>query len=413
MRQDKNPKLREGLEASPIEYRGEKMFLVQDRIGFTQANLLFSPAAIRIVANMSGSNSLEELQADFMSQTGQVIQMQELRDLVKTLDQHLFLDNDRFRDLAAKKISEFIDNPVRKMRHAGSSYPAQPEELREKLRSFFSPQNGGPGFPRPSEGHGRNIVGLVAPHIDLNAGGPCFAHAYKAAAEARVPDTWIVLGTGHEYVENFFALTVKDFETPLGPVACDTQICEQLLGQTVFNLRASQYNHSSEHTIEFQAVFLSFLQPGARIVPLLCSFGHEEFAARRNMIDEFAALLSRIVFESNRSVGIIASVDFAHIGPRYGDRFRPNKAMIEQSLSLDASLLKMLERCGASDFIHTINRDLNSRKICGVAPLYTMAKALEGRAHGTTLSQSHALVDEQGSFVTFASMAFYEGTDRK
>ncbi len=412
MTQDQNPKLREGLEACQIEYCGEKMFLLQDRIGFAQTNLVFTPSAIRIVANMNGRNSLEELQADFMRQTGQLIQMQELRDLVENLDKHLFLDNDRFRGLAAKKISEFIDNPLRKMRHAGSSYPARPEELTEKLRSFFDPQNGGPGFPRPLEGQGPKILGLVAPHIDLSSGGPCFAHAYKAAAEAIVPDTWIVLGTGHEYVENFFALTVKDFETPLGPVACDRQICEQLLGQTVFNLRASEYNHLSEHTIEFQAVFLSFLQPGARIVPLLCSFGHEEFVARRNMIDEFAALLSRIVFESKRSVGIIASVDFAHIGPRYGDRFIPDKAMIEQSLSRDASLLKALERCGADDFISMIYRDLNSRKICGVAPLYTMAKALEGRARGTTLNQSHALVDQQGSFVTFAGMAFYEGTDR-
>jgi AmmeMemoRadiSam system protein B len=412
MTQDQNPKLREGLEACRIDYRGEKMFVIQDRMGFTQANLIFTPAAIHIVANMNGTNSLKDLQADFMSQTGQLIQMQELRDLVKNLDQHLFLDNARFRDQAARKISEFIDNPVRKMRHAGSSYPAQPEELKEKLRSFFSPQNGGPGFPCPSEERGRKIVGLVAPHIDLNAGGPCFAHAYKAAAEASVPDTWIVLGTGHEYVKNFFALTVKDFETPLGPVQCDRQICEQLLGQTVFNLRASEYNHLSEHTIEFQAVFLSFLQPGTRIVPLLCSFGQQEFVAGQNLIDEFAALLSRIVFESKGSVGIIASVDFAHIGPRYGDSFTPDKAMIEQSLSLDGSLLKVLERCAAADFIQAINRDSNSRKICGVAPLYTMAKALEGRVHGTTLSQSHAIVDQQGSFVTFAGMAFYEGTDR-
>jgi len=81
--------------------------------------------------------------------------------------------------------------------------------------------------------------------------------------------------------------------------------------------------------------------------------------------------------------------------------------MIDENLSSDASLLKLLEQCRADDFINQINRDANSRKICGVAPLYTMAKALEGRVHGTTLHQSHAIVDEQGSFVTFASMAFY------
>ena len=114
-----------------------------------------------------------------------------------------------------------------------------------------------------------------------------------------------------------------------------------------------------------------------------------------------------MIFGGQYSVGIIASVDMAHVGPRYGDRYKPHKATIQENLSSDESLLKLLEKCQADDFIQKINRDANSRKICGVAPLYTMAKALEGRANGTTLRQSHAIVDGEGSFVTFASMAFY------
>lgn len=412
MTKEPHPKLRDGLEAHQVEHSGEKMFLLRDRIGFAPDSLIFSPAAIPILANMNGSNSLRDLQADFMRQTGQLIHMEELQDLVKTLDEHLFLDSDRFRSLAARQISEFVDSPVRKMRHAGSSYPAEAGQLREKLRSFFSPENDGPGFPRASDGQTRKMVGLVAPHIDLNAGGACFAHAYKAAAEALVPDTWIVLGTGHDIVENCFALTVKDFETPLGTVACDRDICDELLRRTPFNLRASEYNHRTEHTIEFQAVFLSFLQPEARIVPILCSFGAEDWQANGNRINEFARLLAELVFGHKRSVGIIASVDFAHVGPRYGDSFRPHAGMIEENLSLDGSLLKLLELCRADDFLGTIHRDSNSRKICGVAPLFTLAKTFEGRASGSTLRQSHAVVDEQGSFVTFASMAFYAGMDR-
>jgi AmmeMemoRadiSam system protein B len=411
MTQEQHPKLRDGLEAHPVEHSGEKMFLLRDRIGFAPDSLIFSPAAIPILANMNGSNSLRDLQADFMRQTGRLIHMEELQDLVKTLEEHLFLDSDRFRSLAARQISEFVDSPVRKMRHAGSSYPAEAGPLREKLRSFFSPENDGPGFPRASDRQTRKMVGLVAPHIDLNAGGPCFAHAYKAAAEALVPDTWIVLGTGHDFVENCFALTVKDFETPLGTVACDRDICDELLRRTPFNLRASEYNHRTEHTIEFQAVFLSFLQPGARIVPILCSFGAEDWQANGHRINEFARLLAELVFEHKRSVGIIASVDFAHVGPRYGDSFRPHAGMIEENLSRDGSLLKLLELCRADDFLGRIHRDSNSRKICGVAPLFTMAKTFEGRAGGSTLRQSHAVVDEQGSFVTFASMAFYAGMD--
>ncbi|MGO9019329.1 MAG: AmmeMemoRadiSam system protein B [Syntrophobacteraceae bacterium] len=407
MTQNEYPKLRNGLEAHPIEHCGKKMFLLRDRIGYAPESLIFPPPVVSILGNMNGSNSLRDLQADFMRQTGQLLYLEELQNLVKTLDEHLFLDNDRFRSLEAKEVSEFFGNPVRKMRHAGVSYPTKAEELRERLYSFFQPENGGPCFPNPSGAHAGRIVGLVAPHIDLNAGGACFAHAYKSTVEALAPETWIVLGTGHDFVENCFALTVKDFETPLGRVRCDTQICEELVRRTPFDIRASEYNHRTEHTIEFQAVFLSYLQPEARIVPILCSFGHEEWLSCKNLVDDFARNLAELVFGEKYSVGLIASVDLAHVGPRYGDRYKPHKATIEENLSSDASLLKLLEQCRADDFINQINREANGRKICGVAPLYTMAKALEGHVHGNTLCHSHAVVDEQGSFVTFASMAFY------
>ena len=407
MSENEFPKLRDGLEAHPIEHAGQKMILLRDRIGYASESLVFSPAVIPILANMNGGNSIRDLQADFMRQTGQLLYIEELQNLVKALDEHLFLDNDRFRSLAAEEISSFLGSPVRRMRHAGQSYPNDPEELQKKLDSFFRPENGGPGFPDPAAECAGKIVGLVAPHIDLNAGGPCFAHAYKAAAEALRPSTWIVLGTGHEFVENCFALTAKDFETPLGTVSCDTDICNELLSRTPFDIRAAEYNHRTEHTIEFQAVFLAHFQPEARIVPILCSFGHEDWNSCSSMVNDFAKCLADLVFDTDRSVGIIASVDMAHVGPRYGDGFEPDEAMIRRHLSSDETLLNLLEECRSDDFIQTINRDANSRKICGVAPLYTMAKALEGRSYGVTLRQSHAVVDESRSFVTFASMAFY------
>jgi AmmeMemoRadiSam system protein B len=409
MTENEYPKLRGGLEAHPIDHDGQKLILLRDRTGYSPGHLVFSPVVVSILTNMNGGNSLRDLQADFMRQTGRMLYIEDLQNLVQTLDEHLFLDNGRFRSLAAEEISTFLRSPLRKMRHADQSYPEDPEELRQTLDSFFKPENGGPGAPDPTDALTGEIVGLVAPHIDISAGGPCFAHAYKTAAEAHRPATWIVLGTGHDLIENFFALTVKDFETPLGQVPCDAEICGELLRRTPFDILADECNHRTEHTIEFQAVFLAHLQPGARIVPILCSFGHEEWNSCSNLVDDFARILAELVFDPNRSVGIIASVDLAHIGPRYGDRYKPDTSTIEHSLSSDTALLQLLEQCRAGDFMQMINRDGNRRHICGVAPLYTMAKALQGRAHGTTLRQSHAIVDEHSSFVTFASMAFYRG----
>lgn len=406
------PKLRNNLEAMPIEYSGQRMLLLRDRIGYSNDQLVFSPQIVPVLARMNGGNSIRDLQAEFMRETGQLLHIEQLEKLVQTLDEHLFLDNVRFRSAAARAVSAYVDSPVRKMYHAGRSYPAEPEALRAELHSFFSTEKGGPGLPDPACGRTRRVLGLVAPHIDLQAGGTCFAHAYKAAAEAHCPETWIVLGTGHDFVENCFAITCKDFETPLGVVRHDAQICEELVRSAPFDILASEYNHRIEHTIEFQAVFLALMQPEARIVPILCSFAGEDWNQWRGPVDLFAETLRGILFDRGRSVGILASVDLAHVGGRYGDPFTPNEGTIKSNMSSDQILLKMLEQCRADDFMDRINRDGNERKICGVAPLYMLAKVLEGRARGTTLCHSHAIVDNRNSFVTFASMVFYEGNEQ-
>lgn len=408
MAQNENPKLRNGLEAIPIEHSGQKMIVLRDRIGYAKEQLVFAPVAVSIIVKMTGGNSLRDIQAEFMRDTGQLLYMEELNKLVDTLDDHLFLDNEKFRKHAALEIGAFLDSPVRKMYHAGQSYPRDPEQLRGLLDSFFQLENGGPGAPDPTNPQKKKMVGLVAPHIDLKAGGTSFARAYKAVAESKCPATWIILGTGHDIVDNYFALTVKDFETPLGTIPCDSEVCSELLGAAGFDLRASEYNHRIEHTIEFQAVFLAFMKARVRIVPILCSFGQGEWNSCKNLVDSFSRKLRELTFDRNRSVGILASVDLAHIGPRYGDRFIPHRGAVEENMAADGDLLRMLEACRAEDFIERINRDENSRKICGVAPLYVLAKALEGRAEGYTLSHSHAVVDGQGSFVTFAGMAFYD-----
>ena len=272
MSENEYPKLRNGLEAMPFDHSGKRMVLLRDRTGYAADHLVFSPPVLSILAKMDGENSLRDLQASFLRETGQLIYMEEIQNLVKTLDEHLFLDNKRFKNLAAKEISAFLDSPTRKTYHAGKSYPDDATELRSLLDSFFRMENGGPGLPDPAHVKSTRMVGLAAPHIDLNAGGTAFAHAYKALAEAQSPETWIVLGTGHDLVENCFAVTPKDFETPLGVVRCNKQICDELLCSAEHDIRASEYNHRIEHTIEFQAVFLSFIQPQARIVPILCSF---------------------------------------------------------------------------------------------------------------------------------------------
>jgi MEMO1 family protein len=407
------PKLRYGLEAVPYEHENQEMVLLRDRMGYCETPLLFSKPVVLLLMHMDGRHSLRDLQEVFVRATGELLFTEKLREIVEALDAGFFLDSARFAEHARAVVERFLTDPTRHMQLNGKSYPNDPDQLRNQLNGFFAEQLGGPGAIGVSfSNQARPLLGIVAPHIDLQAGGPCFAHAYKTIAESAAPDTWVILGTGHEPIDNFFCLTDKDFETPLGTVACDREFAEALVCTMSRDLRASEYNHAREHSIEFQALFLAAYQPRARIVAILCSFSHEEWAEHRAFIDETAGLLSQLATANGRSVGFLASVDFAHVGPRYGDGFQPRMDTITAHLGEDRALLEDLERCDAIGFMRRIDREHNRRKVCGVAPLYMLAKILGERATGQTLRHAYAKVDSQGSFVTFASMAFFHRPDR-
>ncbi len=399
------PKLRYGLEAVPAMHQNQEVILLRDRLGYCESSLLISPALLGLLTLMDGRNSVRDLQAHYFRSTGEMLFTETLEDVLSKLDEHLFLENDRFIGHVARIAASFRDDPIRHMALAGRSYPDSPAELRRRLDGFFSTENGGPGPPRPGACD-KPLAALVAPHIDLDAGGATFAHAYKALGEAPALHTWVVLGTGHEPADNLFALTEKDFETPLGLVKCDRAFCRELVERSSRDIKASEYNHRQEHTIEFQAVFLAHLQPEALIVPLLCSFSHREWESDGGYIDEIATLLGRIADESPYPVGFLASVDLAHVGPRYGDSFQPHNGVVREHLEADRVLMECLERCDPADFMRLISREDNRRNVCGVAPLYVLARVLEGRARGRLLHHGFATVDGRNSFVTFAGMAF-------
>lgn len=399
------PKVRAGLEALPYEHQGQRLVLLRDRLGFTHDSLLIPPHLAALLAQMDGHNSLRDLQTYYMRMTGNLLYMEDLQSYVNKLDEGLFLESERFLELVARERNDFLQNPLRRMQFAGASYPSDPQLLRSHLDGFLT---GAADVEKREDSRGRRLLGLMAPHIDLNAGGGCFAHAYRAASEAIAPATWVILGTGHEPIANYFTLAPKDFETPLGPVLHDQDYCRELGQRAPRDLMVGAYNHRKEHTVEFQAVFLAHTQPSSRIVPLLCSFSLEDWETDGGYIDKVAGLLRELAEERSPAVGFIASVDLAHIGPRYGDTFRPHNGTVREHLEADLRLLDSLSRCEPREFMREAGRGRNRRRICGLAPLYVLSKILEGAADGVLLDHSYTLVDNQNSFVTFASMAFYE-----
>jgi AmmeMemoRadiSam system protein B len=354
---------------------------------------------------------MQQIRDNYARALGRAISAQQLDKIVQHLDRNYFLHNENFRDRKTQLEADFMALPVRPAVHAGQSYESDPSRLAAQIDSFFLHQ-GGAG--KPGTPNSQILRGLVAPHIDIQAGGPCYSHAYRRLVESDDIDCFIIMGTGHYGVERCYATLEKDFETPFGTVTCDRTF-QRLLSR---NYGAQDYfdvmPHRAEHSIEFQLIFLQHLLQGRSdftFVPLLCSFSYqlfeyEEFAEDKYIVENFTDALRRTIEQYDKRVCIIASVDFSHVGPRYGDEESPDTAFLERIAALDRELIISVEKIDYQAFHKIIRDNEDISRVCGYSSILTMLKSIQAEK-GELLNYSNTTVDEQNSTVTFASMALY------
>jgi AmmeMemoRadiSam system protein B len=177
------------------------------------------------------------------------------------------------------------------------------------------------------------------------------------------------------------------------------------------DLLASEAAHRSEHSIEFQAVMLRHLFGDRRpftIVPVLASYLHEAVWTRRDpeadaRIPRFVDALLGAMAASGRTACLIAGVDLAHVGPRFGDAEANTAASLAAVETADLGMLESVMAGDPTAFYASVAHDGDSRRICGLSPIYTFLRALPG-ARGR-LIRYRQWPDPQGA-VTFCAAAF-------
>jgi predicted class III extradiol MEMO1 family dioxygenase len=100
----------------------------------------------------------------------------------------------------------------------------------------------------------------------------------------------------------------------------------------------------------------------------------------------------------------MASVDLAHVGPQFGDEKPVDDAQLQALEAQDRESLKAVCRGDAEDFFWSVANDGDARKVCGLAPIYTMLRAMDG-CEGEGLHYSQ-WPDPNGT-VTFCSVAIH------
>jgi len=414
---DDKPRLR-AIEAFPVQQDGNTLIHLRDPLNLATP-LGISPVGYFILSHFDGWHSLLDIQESYCKQFGTLLLGEELKDFVDTLDQHYYLQSERFLTYRDAVMLEFRRLPTRTAAHVGGAYNADPTQLTSQLDGYFSLPDG-PGLPSPKNPCSTPRA-VVAPHIDFHRGGPAYAWAYKSLAESDGADLYILLGTSHCGGQAPYILTLKDFATPLGVVETDTDFVNRLQAQCAEDYFVDEYLHRGEHSLEFQVVFLKHVagqraaitgQPERpfKIVPILVSSFHsmmmnQTAPEKTSAVGTFLRALREMAEKETRQVCFVAGVDLAHVGRQFGDQEPITDDFLKWVETEDHSLVDRLLALDAPGFFNEIAKDQDRRRICGFSPLYSLIHLLDGVA-GKHLKYGQAFTPETGSVVTFTSMIF-------
>jgi MEMO1 family protein len=387
-----------------------RLLILRDTQGVTDATAALPPAVVPIVARFNGTLTCEEIAREAAQELGETVPVELVVKLASELEDGLFLDGPKFRAALSRVQSAFAGATVRPASHAGGAYLRDPDELRQYIdqRCLDAATNG------KVKSNGQ-LVGLVSPHIDPWRGAIGYGHAYgamKRALEAQAVDTFILLGTSHAPMRQPFALCRKGFATPLGTMEPDLAAIDALAAAAPFDAYADQFNHKREHSLEFQVVFLKHLlgDRPAKIVPVLAGLGEHQARgtdpAGDDAVEKLIGALRAIVETRGGRTVLVAGADLAHVGPRFGDE-RPTPSELERLDATDRTSLDHAIAPDAPGFWGHVARDLETRRVCGLGPIYSLLRALPRGARGDMLHYEQTVDAEDGSVVSHAALGYF------
>ena len=396
------------LQFSPIKEGEEQYIVLWDPTGLSKEKLVLPLSYFFIIQHFDGEHSLQEIGGLYLKRFGEFLMPNKVEQLIADLDAKLFLEGELVEAAKQQARDLYRQSPLRSAAFAGRSYEADGAKLTKQIESFFTSKEG-PDF-KPSEHAGKAIKGLVAPTYDLKQAGSIYAWAYKELQEAAQPDLYVIIGTAYADLGNLFAVTDKDFETPLGLVRSNQPILSKIRERfpIVFD---EDLCHQAEHAIEFQLPFLQYVVGAKKpvtIVPILCSFSALGLSDPhvRQSVDVFLSGLRDILSGSGRDYCVIAAAELAHLGMRYGDKEPPTDFSFHRAMQHDLEMLKPVEERKPDEFASYIVKENDQRRISGFSPIYSLLRLIEAES-GQVLRYDRGITDQYNSTVTYASMAFF------
>ena len=411
---EEKPRLRWPLEVNYFDEKGESYIVLRDSSGVAPNPAVFPLAFAPILARLDGNNSI----ASILEEGAQYGVTEELLQIfVSELDQLFYLDTPASVARMNELRSEFEAKEVRDAALAGVVYSADPKSLRSEIADYLKrcPEL---EFEPP---RGAAISAVMSPHIDYARGWQAYAAAHKAFAKGTRPDYIFLLGTAHQATRGIYHLSDKDFATPLGNFPSAKEVVAELcssLGRE--KLLDDHFLHKEEHSLELQLPFLAHAwekEGLPKILPVLVgSFQHflesRSSPAKDPEVADFVAALAEItaaMLKEGKKLMFYAGVDFAHIGPQFGDQEPVTDAELEGLRARDSEMLDVLLRSDEEALFAHICEDGDQRRVCGYPSLYTMLATMKAAgisARGHCLDYRQAVDSKRECIVSFASAAW-------
>ncbi len=406
------PRARHDLEFIPFDHEGRNMVLVRDRLELVPHGTGVPAGLLPVLALMDGARSLAELETEITAlQGGRPVSRDDILSVLGELDAAGLLDTPRYRERKEAAAAAFAAEPVRAAVFAGQAYPDTPALLSPYLDAMLDAAP-----PAPSTSPAGRLTAVMAPHIDPEAGkagyGAAYAALRDAVARGETPRRVVVLGVGHQIIKGLYCLTDKAFATPLGDVPADREAVAALRRAGGASVDPADLPHRSEHSVEFQAVFLRHILGDApfALVPVLCgsalgALPKHSRQAFRAYAGPFLDALRDIAADPDTLV--VAGVDLFHIGPKFGHDV-PAEALEAEALAHDKALLAALARGDATGFWDESARVRDAYNVCGFTALATLAEILPSVSPISMTLLTHDVMREAEtrSAVSFAGAVF-------
>jgi hypothetical protein len=400
------PVLRRDIQPITAIIKGRQMIAFHDPYRLTEHSIALDVNTLPILQLLDGRHDLRDIQTVLTKkQGGRIVYISEIESFIEMLDKACLLDSERYSDKMNRLRSEFTAQKKRLPVHAGRAYMADHDQLSrfiQEIESTLSPEN----F-RAIPG---TVTGILAPHIDIKTAGEVYVNTYRHL-KGRHYDLVVILGINHHEQDGLYSVTGKNYLTPYGEIKSDREFISSLKKLVPEGtLAQDDFGHMTEHSIEFQTIFLQhYLGDSFSIVPILCGGIHEFLRHKKTILtdERFVGMVDAIkkLLEGKKGTTLfVAGVDLSHIGHKFGDQL-PADALLPQATAHDKTLLSLLAQKDGEQIFQNALDNQDRYRICGLPAILLLASLLKGSRADILHFETYRERETQ-SAVNYASVIF-------